>query len=87
MRWNTVDQALADLAAFIVYIKAQIPSLANSKVILVGGSYAASVVTWMKQKYPSLITGVWASSGPILAKVDFYGRYLIIFNSLNSMKL
>lgn len=77
MKWNSVDQALADLAYFTTYIKTQIPSLANSKVILVGGSYAATMVTWMRQKYPNLIAGAWASSAPLLAKADFFGACLI----------
>lgn len=74
MKWNSVDQALADLAYFITYIKSQIPSLANSKVILVGGSYAATMVTWMRQKYPTLMAGAWASSAPLIAKADFFGK-------------
>lgn len=72
LRYNSVDQALADLAYFITFIKNEIPSLGNSKVILVGGSYAATMVTWMRQKYPNLVAGAWASSAPLLAKVDFF---------------
>lgn len=74
MKWLSVDQALADLASFINFIKVEIPSLTNSKVILVGASYSAMMVTWMRQKYPHLIAGSWASSAPLLAKVDYFGE-------------
>lgn len=69
----SVDQALADLAKFITWFKANTPGLAHSKVILTGASYAATMAVWMRQKYPDVVTGSWASSGPLLAKVDFYG--------------
>ncbi|XP_063709095.1 thymus-specific serine protease-like [Culicoides brevitarsis] len=71
LKWLNVDQALADLAAFIQWFKATTPGLADSKVILVGGSYAGTMAIWMRQKYPHLVTGSWASSAPLLAKVDF----------------
>ncbi|CAH0702958.1 unnamed protein product [Spodoptera exigua] len=70
LRFLNIDQALADLAYFIVEMKKQ-PRFANSKVILYGGSYAANMVMWFKKRYPHLVVGSVASSGPILAKVDF----------------
>lgn len=41
---------------------------------MLGGSYAGTLVTWFRQRYPELCDGVWASSAPLLAKVDF-GEY------------
>lgn len=38
---------------------------------MVGGSYSATMVTWFRQRYPNLVNGVWASSAPLFAKVDF----------------
>jgi len=46
----------------------------DSKVILVGGSYSGSLVAWMTQLYPDLIAASWASSAPLLAKADFFGK-------------
>lgn len=69
-------QALADLAHFIEEMRATLPGASNSKVILAGGSYSATMVTWFKKLYPELATGVWASSGPLFAKVDFVGECL-----------
>ena len=76
LRWLNVDQALADLAHFIIHIKETYPGTENSGVIMVGGSYSATMVTWFRQKYPHLVNGVWSSSAPLLAKVDFYGKFL-----------
>lgn len=71
MKYLNVDQALADLAHFIKFTKEANPDMKDSGVIMVGGSYSATMVTWFRLKYPDLVTGVWASSAPLLAKVDF----------------
>lgn len=70
LRFLTIEQALADLAHFITHIKRQ-PRYANSNVILVGASYAATMVAWFRQLYPHLAVGAWASSAPVLAQADF----------------
>ncbi|XP_058985393.1 putative serine protease K12H4.7 [Musca domestica] len=71
MKYLHVKQALADLAHFIEYKRETVSELANSKVIMAGGSYSASMVVWFKKLYPHLLNGGWASSAPLLAKVDF----------------
>ncbi|XP_039947886.1 putative serine protease K12H4.7 [Bactrocera tryoni] len=71
LKYLHVKQALADLAHFITYQRENYPGLANSKVIMAGGSYAATMVVWFKRLYPELLTGGWASSAPLLAQVDF----------------
>lgn len=73
LKYLHVKQALADLAHFIKYQRENYPGLANSKVIMAGGSYSATMVVWFKRLYPELLTGGWASSAPLLAKVDFKG--------------
>lgn len=40
LRYLNIDQALADLAHFITYIKSSSPDFANSGVIMVGASYS-----------------------------------------------
>lgn len=62
---------MADLAHFIVTIKSSSANYKNSKVIMAGGSYSATMVAWFRQKYPHLADGVWASSAPLFAKTDF----------------
>ena len=71
LRFLGMDQALADLANFIVQMKATIPEIRNSGVILVGGSYSATMVTFFMQKYPHLASGAWSSSAPLNAQKDF----------------
>ncbi|XP_045494073.1 putative serine protease K12H4.7 [Colias croceus] len=83
LRFLNVDQALADLAYFISEMKSH-PRFANSKVVLYGGSYAANMVIWFKQKYPHLVVGGVGSSGPILAKVDFTGYLEVVHQAFLS---
>ncbi|XP_030374874.1 putative serine protease F56F10.1 [Scaptodrosophila lebanonensis] len=71
LKYLHVKQALADLAHFIETFKAENPNLTNSKVLLSGGSYSATMVVWFKRLYPELIVGGWASSAPLLAKLNF----------------
>lgn len=68
----TVEQALADTAHFITYIKsnAVTPGAQNSPVIVIGGQYSASLAAWSRQSYPHLVAGAWASSAPVLAVYD-----------------
>jgi len=69
LRFLTVEQALADAAHFIEYVKssAVTPGAQNSPVIVIGGQYSGSLAAWMRQSYPHLVDGAWASSAPVLA--------------------
>ncbi|XP_075979471.1 putative serine protease K12H4.7 [Anticarsia gemmatalis] len=64
-------QALADVAKLLQEIKS-LPQYKESKVVVVGGSYAGNLAAWMKLLYPDLIDAAIASSAPVLAKKDFY---------------
>jgi len=66
----TSDQALADLANIITYIKKSLNSN-SSKVITVGGSYPGNLAAYFRLKYPSVTHGSIASSAPVTAKVNF----------------
>lgn len=48
LQWLSVDQALADLAHFITQMKETTPGLENSGVVMLGGSYSATMVTWFR---------------------------------------
>lgn len=65
------EQSLADKALFLQNFKSK-PKFKNSKVMVVGGSYAGNLAVWMKRLYPNLVDAVLASSAPVLAKPDFY---------------
>ncbi|XP_032597694.1 putative serine protease K12H4.7 [Drosophila grimshawi] len=80
-----VTQALADLAHFITTQKTTYEGLSDSKVIIVGGSYSATMVTWFKKIYPDLVVGGWASSAPLLAKLNFLEYKEIMGQSITLM--
>lgn len=81
LRFLSTAQILEDTAHFINHVKSTNPQLRNSGVILVGASFSASIVTWFQQKYPHLSNGAWASSGPILAKVD-HSEYIEVVSEV-----
>lgn len=71
LKYLSSKQALADVAHVLRTIKAS-EEFNNSKVIVVGGSYAGNLAAWMKVLYPDLVDAAYASSGPLLAKKDFF---------------
>lgn len=71
LKYLHVTQSLADLAEFIRYQKREHPKYEDSKVILMGCSYSASMVVWFQRMFPDLIDGAWGSSGPLNAKLNF----------------
>ncbi|EDW14838.2 LOW QUALITY PROTEIN: uncharacterized protein Dmoj_GI23098 [Drosophila mojavensis] len=85
LRFLHVKQALADLAHFIKTQKASYEGLSDSKVIIVGGSYSATMVTWFKRTYPDLVVGGWASSAPVVAKVNFFEYKEVMGESITLM--
>lgn len=84
LEFLTVEQALADLKYFIEVIKAS-EGHTNSGVILIGASYSATVATWARRQYPHLVNGVWSSSGPLLAKMDFFEYNEVMTESLKNV--
>ncbi|KAJ8962947.1 hypothetical protein NQ314_005664, partial [Rhamnusium bicolor] len=72
LRYLSSQQALADLAYFIVSMNEKYQLSSDVKWILFGGSYSGSLAAWMRVKYPHLVHGVMSASGPLLAKLDFY---------------
>jgi len=62
----TADQALSDLAHFIVSL------VPNQRVITIGGSYPGAMSSWFRNKYPHIALGALASSAVIDAVYDFY---------------
>uniref|UniRef100_A0A182NQQ2 Serine protease K12H4.7 n=1 Tax=Anopheles dirus TaxID=7168 RepID=A0A182NQQ2_9DIPT len=82
LKYLNIDQALADLAHFVVQMRRTLPGAENAGVIMVGGSYSATMVAWFRQKYPHLINGAWASSAPVFAKVEFTEYKEIVSESI-----
>ncbi|GMS93611.1 hypothetical protein PENTCL1PPCAC_15786, partial [Pristionchus entomophagus] len=71
LKYLSSRQAIEDIAEFIRHINAQ--KGGDQKWIVVGGSYAGALSAWSRLKHPELISGSIASSGPVLAQLDFYG--------------
>lgn len=69
------EQALTDLAEFIVNIQPKYDIPSNAKWVVFGGSYPGSLAAWARLKYPHLIHAAVSSSGPLLAKLDFKGVF------------
>merc|ERR1719369_1017151 len=75
--WLSSHQALADLASFIEAMK--LKHKLTGPWVALGGSYPGSLAGWLRLKYPHLVAGSVASSGPVFAKPDFY-EYLEVVN-------
>ncbi|ALC46987.1 CG18493, partial [Drosophila busckii] len=70
LKYQSVQQALADVINLIKTLKTQ-AKYKDSKVLVSGCSYSATMAVWIKKLYPDIILGSWASSAPLDAKVDF----------------
>lgn len=62
LQYLTIKLAVKDIDFFITYIKNRFTQLKNSKVVVVGGSYAGSLAVWLREYYPFNVDAVWASS-------------------------
>ena len=74
LKYLSSGQALADLAYFIESKNEEYGLTSSNKWIVFGGSYAGAMAAWFRLKYPHLVYGAVASSGPVLAQVNFQGR-------------
>jgi lysosomal Pro-X carboxypeptidase len=53
----TSEQALADYAILIEYLKSNITGAEHSPVVVFGGSYGGMLAAWFRLKYPHLAVG------------------------------
>ncbi|GMS91291.1 hypothetical protein PENTCL1PPCAC_13466, partial [Pristionchus entomophagus] len=71
LKYLSSRQAVEDIAEFIRQINKQKGS--EQRWIVIGGSYAGALAAWIRLMHPELVAGSVASSGPVLAQMDFYG--------------
>jgi len=74
-------QALEDFALFRQYI-AEKYNATNSKWISFGGSYSGALSAWFRLKYPHLIAGSIATSGPVKAQLEFAEYFEVVQQSV-----
>nr|BAN20353.1 prolylcarboxypeptidase, putative [Riptortus pedestris] len=81
------EQALADLANFIVSMNAAYNLQNGNKWIAFGGSYPGSLAAWLRYKYPHLVHASISSSGPLLALADFRDYFEVVKASLGTSSI
>lgn len=74
LKYLSSEQALADAASFIAGFPAK-TGRDISNWIVFGCSYSGGLSSWLRLKYPQLVLGSVAPSGPVNATVDFPGYY------------
>jgi pimeloyl-ACP methyl ester carboxylesterase len=76
LKYLTVANALADLAAFQKYAQTKLGM--TGKWISIGGSYSGALSAYYRSLYPTLVSGALASSGPVQALENFeaYDRHV-----------
>ncbi|GFR73280.1 lysosomal Pro-X carboxypeptidase, partial [Elysia marginata] len=57
LNFLTSEQALADFAEIINFIKSTVPGAAGSRVVAFGGSYGGMLSAWFRIKYPNIVVG------------------------------
>lgn len=83
LRFLSSQQALADLAAFHLYITERYSLRENSTWVCFGGSYPGSLAAWLRLKFPHLVFAAVASSAPVRAQLDFTGYNQVVAASLS----
>lgn len=71
LRLLTIEQALADLANFIIKMGDKYCNISTCKIGVIGGSYPGALSSWFRLLYPHIADVSWASSAPVEAKNDF----------------
>ena len=86
LRYLTVEQALEDLALFIIDQRTLYCGKGNiCDVLVIGGSYPGSLSSWFRLKYPHLANYSWSSSAPINVKLEFPDYEILAIESFKKV--
>ncbi len=83
LAYLSVDQALADLAAFTAAMKTE-HNVTDASWIAFGGSYPGSLAAWLRVRYPHLIDAAVSSSAPVQSTADFPGYLEVVSDVLDA---
>ncbi|GMT26257.1 hypothetical protein PFISCL1PPCAC_17554, partial [Pristionchus fissidentatus] len=81
-QYLTSSQMLYDVASFIAIVKRD--RGVTGPWITFGGSYPGALAAWSREWFPELILGAVGSSGPVLAKNDFFEYLQVVENVLRA---
>ena len=70
-RYLSTEQALQDAAVWTAHIKQQYGVSDRQRWVVMGRSYGGTLAALFRLKFPHLVTGALATSGPLQAKVDY----------------
>ena len=84
LKYLSSIQALEDAAQWITHIKAQYKVPASSRWVVMGRSYGGTLAATFRSKYPHLVSGALATSGPLQAQADFPGYNEVVGVALGS---
>lgn len=82
LQYLSSEQALADAATFIPYVKGLYSLPAAIPVISFGGSYSGALSAWLRLKYPHIVLGAVSTSSPVLALNNFVQYQEVVGESL-----
>jgi len=82
LRFLSSQQALADAAYFRNYFVDKLQLSKEAKWVVFGGSYSGNLAAWFRLKYPHLVVGAIATSGPVKAQLDFPEYFQVVAASI-----
>ncbi|XP_057643027.1 thymus-specific serine protease [Chionomys nivalis] len=87
LRYLSSRHALADVASARQALTRLLNVSASSPWICFGGSYAGSLATWTRLKFPHLVFAAVASSAPLSAVLDFHAYNEVVARSLTQVAI